>query len=176
MVLPFSMAEIVDCGTSTSRANLLWLSSASSRAFFKLFTLCRLLHATCNCQPDTCVILHALLSLYIVDTCAVVSGSVLVVRTNEVVRRRVAILLSERGIMKHRFAQAAKRTASWVPMFLRGERPFPFDRIDEVAAFFQHTPEALIVSLTDEEVKRSSELLKQFRRRSQPRIKRAVAS
>jgi len=92
----------------------------------------------------------------------VVSGAV---RTDEVVRRRIAILLSDRGIMKNRFAKAADRTASWVPMFLRGERPFPFERIDEVASFFQHTPEMLVAPLSDEEVKRSSDALKKFRKR-----------
>jgi hypothetical protein len=79
--------------------------------------------------------------------------------------------------MKNRFAAAAQRTPSWVPMFLRGDRPFPFDRIDEVAKFFQHSPENLIAPLTDEEVKRSSEALKGFRRRASARpLKRSAAS
>jgi transcriptional regulator with XRE-family HTH domain len=86
------------------------------------------------------------------------------VRTNEVVRRRIAVLLADRGIKKQAFAKAAARAPSWVAMFLRGERPFPFERIDEVARFFQYTPETLVAPLTDEEVKRSSEALKEFRR------------
>jgi hypothetical protein len=125
-----------------------------------------------------CGILHALLSLCITESCAAENDSVPGVRTNEVVRRRVVILLTERAIKKQGFAKAADRTPSWVPMFLRGERPFPFERIDEVAAFFQHTPEALIAALTDEEVARSSDLLKQFRRRPARRTRpqRRVAS
>ena len=122
--------------------------------------------------------MHAVLSLQIVESYTGADDSVLGVRTNEVVRRRVAMLLAERAIKKQGFAKAADRTPSWVPMFLRGDRPFPFERIDEVATFFQHTPEQFIAPLTDEEVKRSDEALKQFRRRrSDPRaLKRARAS
>jgi len=68
--------------------------------------------------------------------------------------------------MKYRFARAAERAPSWVSMFLRGERPFPIKRIDDVAKFFQYTAERLIAPLTDEELKRSTEALKQFRRRA----------
>jgi hypothetical protein len=125
-----------------------------------------------------CSILYALLSLCIPVASVVAGDSVPDVRTNEVVRRRVALLLAERAIKKQGFAKAAARTPSWVPMFLRGKRPFPFDRIDEVASFFQHSPEALIAQLTDDEVKRSDEALKQLRRRRpEPRaMKRSVAS
>jgi len=93
-------------------------------------------------------------------------ASVDAVRTDEIIRRRIAVLIADRGIMKHRFAKAADRTPSWVPMFLRGERPFPIDRMDDVAKFFQYTPERLIAPLTDEELKRSTEALRQFRRRA----------
>lgn len=121
-----------------------------------------------------CSILHALLSPSIADSYAAEGDSVDGVRTNEVVRRRVAMLLADRSIKKQGFAKAADRTPSWVPMFLRGERPFPFDRIDEVATFFQHTPEAFIAPLTDAEKKRSDEALKKLRHRSAPRaLKRA---
>src|ERR1043166_952697 len=122
--------------------------------------------------------MHAVLSLQIVESYTGADDSVLGVRTNEVVRRRVAMLLAERAIKKQGFAKAADRTPSWVPMFLRGDRPFPFERIDEAERFFQHTPEQFIAPLTDEEVKRSDEALKQFRRRrSDPRaLKRARAS
>ncbi len=85
------------------------------------------------------------------------------VKTDEVVRRRIAILILDRGILKHRFAKAAGRSASWVSMFMRGARPFPFEKIDEVAAFFQHTPEKLVAALSDEDVKRSTEALKKYR-------------
>jgi hypothetical protein len=87
------------------------------------------------------------------------------------------MLLAERQIKKQGFAQAADRTPSWVPMFLRGKRPFPFERIDEVATFFQHTAEGFIAQLTNEEVKRSDEAFKQLRRRSKLRtVKKAAAS
>lgn len=164
-------------GTSTYRANSLWLKPASSRAFFNLFTVCRILHASCTCQLYVCGILHALLSVCITESCATESDSVHGVRTNEVVRRRVVLLLEDRAIKKQGFAKAADRTPSWVPMFLRGDRPFPFERIDEVAAFFQHTPEALIAPLTDDEVQRSVELLKRVRRRPERGApKRRIAS
>lgn len=125
-----------------------------------------------------CSIVYAVLSLCIPDACAAAGDTVEDVRTNEVVRRRVAMLLAERAIKKQGFAKAAGRTPSWVPMFLHGKRPFPFARIDEVAAFFQHTPEAFIAQLTNEEVKRSDDALKLLRRRRlDPRaLKRSVAS
>lgn len=148
-----------------SRASSLWLSPASSRAFFNLFTVCRLLHATCNCQSYMCSILHALLSGSIRDAYTAESDSVEIVRTNEVVRRRVALLLVDGSIKKQGFAKAADRAASWVAMFLRGERPFPFERMDEIAVFFQRTPDALIAPLTELEKKRSDDALKQLRRR-----------
>jgi len=122
--------------------------------------------------------MHGVLSLQIADGYAPAGDSVGVVRTEEIVRRRVAMLLHEREIKKQGFARAAKRTPSWVPMFLRGIRPFPFARIDEVAIFFQYTPEQFIAPLTDEEVKRSDDALKRFRRRRRDSRgpKRAVAS
>lgn len=124
----------------------------------------------CSCQLCKCSILDALLSISITDSYPSASDSVQVVQTKEVVRRRVAMLLAEREIKKQGFAKAAGRTPSWVPMFLHGKRPFPFERIDEVAKFFQHTTEALIAPLTEEEVTRSDEALKQLRRRSRPRL------
>jgi hypothetical protein len=63
-------------------------------------------------------------------------------------------------------------------MFLRGIRQFPLERIDEVGAFFQLTPEGLIAPLTDAEVKRSDAALKRLRRRRPEAraLKRAHAS
>lgn len=81
------------------------------------------------------------------------------VQTAEIVRRRIALVLDERGIKKLRFAKEAGRKAPWVTMFLNGERPFPFDRIDEIARFLHLTAETLIAPLSAEEVRRSSELL-----------------
>jgi hypothetical protein len=164
-----------------SRASSLWLKPASSRAFFNLFTACRLLHTAFSCQSYVCGILHALLSLAIPNSYVGADVSVIVVQTKEVVRRRIALLLAEREIKKQGFAKAAKRSPSWVPMFLRGERPFPFERIDEVALFFQHTPEAFIAPLTDDEVTRSDGAFKQLRRQHRRRagqhvLKRARAS
>lgn len=105
-------------------------------------------------------------------------------KPHEVVRRRVALLLFERDIRKQGFARAAARTPAWVPMFLRGDRPFPFERIDEIAAFFQHTSLTFIAPLTDEEAHRSAVALKQLvkpvrarARRANERVKkRSVAS
>lgn len=80
------------------------------------------------------------------------------VQTAEIVRRRIAVLIEERGVKKNRFAKAAKRPPSWVSAFLGGTRPFPFERIDEIAKFFQLETDRLIAPLTDEERRASSAL------------------
>lgn len=121
-----------------------------------------------------------MLSHAIQESYADASDNVRDVQTKEVVRRRIAMLIVERAIKIRGFAMAAGRSTSWASMFLRGKRKFSFDRIDEVAAFFQHRPEAIIAPLTPDEVKRSDDALKRFpQRRHRPTVravKRAVAS
>ncbi len=84
--------------------------------------------------------------------------------TAEILRRRIISLLRDRGHKQCKFGEVVGRGPAWVSMFLRGERPFPFDRIDDVAKFFHNSVDMMLAPLTAEELKRSSESLKSFRR------------
>ena len=130
-------------------------------------TACSLLHAQCICQHRARTFLHALLTSDLSMTYAnlvmdyfTLRDNFCLMRTDETVRRRGALLLHERGIRNNAFAVAADRKPSWVSMFLRGTRPFPFERIDEVAEFFQSTPVKFVAPLTKGEIERASEALK----------------
>lgn len=64
-------------------------------------------------------------------------------------RRHIQHLLEARGVVKRRFGEVAGRGPAWVTAYLKGDRRFPLDRLDQVAAFFGITPEALLQGINE---------------------------
>lgn len=94
-------------------------------------------------------------------------------KTPEILRRRIALLMDQNGTKQLKFATVVGRKPSWVSMFLRGDRPFPLDSIDDVAKFYHCSVEALLAPLDPQEVKRSNELLRSFRSATVLKVDRA---
>lgn len=99
-------------------------------------------------------------------------------------RDHIKRLLKERGIVQHRFGEAAGRGPAWVSAYLRGKRRFPLEKIDDVAGFFGMSTGALLAGLngsgnSDDARRRGhsqsrSQLARVVKFPSQPRRRRLV--
>ena len=59
-------------------------------------------------------------------------------------RSNIRRLIEERAIIKRAFGEAAGRGSSWVTGYLKSEKRFPLDRLDDVAKFFAVTTQELL--------------------------------
>ena len=62
----------------------------------------------------------------------------------ERLRHNIRRLVDEKGTKLAKLAAVVGRSAPWASMYLKGTRPFPFERLDAVAAFFGRTADAML--------------------------------
>ena len=67
-------------------------------------------------------------------------------RPDERLRLQILRLIEERGVLRKRFGEAAGRGSAWATAYLKGDRKFPLDRLDQVAKFFGTTSETLLAA------------------------------
>ena len=91
------------------------------------------------------------------------------VDSDEILRRRIVLLMEAKGTKQTKLAHAARRGPSWASMFLRGDRGFPMESLADVAALLDRTIEQMFAPLSHEEANRSAELQRSFRKKKHAR-------